>query len=459
MDRKTVIQFGHGYMGNFHLDAAISAARAMPSLDIVVVEPMPERREAASAKLKLANLERANHVHTFATGAEALQVWHGDRSPWAAILACDDTQHKPVLDLLKAEAPNLRAVFAEKPLTETLDQARELQPWLNGLDIVTMNTVIHFSPVFSEFQKLQGPDRVLHGAKLIGAEGAWMGDYTTYRRPLIIGVRGDVLHPMGVISDMLGLGPVELVSGKGLVGTLNPTAPNVIHDLQDSLWHGTEQRVAARLRSCYSGGTRFDDATGEEVNFRERRVIGFYRKGNAMLAAELNFDMARNGVNTDMLDIYRLESGTGPRLQHSYVAKQEDIDMGLAATDSIRDKARAYVGQSLRAALDPQNHELRRNLTTLDQAMAIQVAVDRIVPETPQLRLTQVDGPTNAARLSEARMTGTVGGIVEFGGSLAQASVAECASRLRWLTQASASIPLLRLDRGAPKHVSTELGR
>ncbi len=439
MDRKTVIQFGHGYMGAIHLDALVNATRVEPSLDIVVVEPWPERRGAAEAALRTAGIDPAGRV--FATGPDALQVWNGDHAPFAAVMACFDREHDPMLRLLRDEVPGLRAVFSEKPLTEHVAQARSLEPWLDGLDLVTMNTVIHFSPAIAQFRKLLEPNNHLDGARLVGAEGAWMGNYTSDNRPLI-GVRGDALHPLGVASEVLGIGKVEMVSGSGLHGVLNPGAPEyrqIIHELTDSKWRGTESFVPLRLRSSYSGGTQFDAATGGDVNVRERRVIGFYNQKGRMLAAEFNFDLSRDGQTIDTLHLYQLNQMRKPQLLLGYTGYKQDIDIGLAPAHATHDKARAFVGQSLRAALDPENPEHRRHLTTFRQAMDIQVAVDRITPETRQLTLRQVSGPQNASQLSEARMMGTIGNIVHFGDTLAHTPPTEWAQRLGWVRRASTS--------------------
>jgi hypothetical protein len=420
LNRKTIIQFGHGYMGNFHFDAATSAIRQMPSSNIVLVEPLPERQKAAAATMEAKGLDPFGRI--FETGEEALEVWHGQNSPFAAIIACDDAQHKPVFDLLRANAPNLRAVFSEKPLTKTLDEARELQPWLSGLDLVTMNTVIDFSAVFPEFRKLQEPGELLHGFMLEGAEGAWLGSYHKYHRELPIGVAGDILHPMNVIVSMLRAGPLEMQSGEGKSGYLNDLSPNIVHDVSSSHWRGTNTGVKVLLRSCYSGDER------------QRTVIGYYVQGKTIRAAEFNFDRQDKGFEgTDTLSIYEVRPGVKPILLQSFIRRNQDVDMGYAA-DAQTGKAQAFVGQSLRAFFEPK---YRNQLTTLTEAMATQNAVNPIGFDSPVLKLFPVSADDNRACIAEARAKGRLEEVFPFGLSLATSSVENIKARLGRLLPAS----------------------
>ena len=341
------------------LQALIAAAMVEPALGIVVVEPDNERRGMAIDALQQAGLP----VRVYAEADNALEICHGPDSPKIAVMACYDREHAPMFDLLRTHAPDLRAVFCEKPLTEHLKQAETLTPWLDSLELVTMNTVIHFSPVFAKFSALQQLGGLLDGLNLIGAEGAWMGNYTSDNRPLI-GVQGDVLHPMGVACDILGIGPVRMMEGQGLYGMLNPDAPQpmtIIHELTDSRWKGTETDLPLRLRSSYSG------------DLKERRVIGYYKKDNLDIAVEFNFDVICNRQNVDTLDVYCKVYGKKTEKVFSYTGHEADIDLGLAAPDARRDKARAFVGQSLRALFDPETSEHRRYLTGFKNAMEIQI--------------------------------------------------------------------------------------
>src|SRR5690606_15948204 len=68
-------------------------------------------------------------------------------SPDVALMAFNDDQHFDAFRELERRAPGLKAVLSEKPLVETLEQARQLQGFFERV-YLSMNTVIHFSPVF-----------------------------------------------------------------------------------------------------------------------------------------------------------------------------------------------------------------------------------------------------------------------------------------------------------------------
>ena len=114
---------------------------------------------------------------------KALDAFERRRRPVdIVIMALNDNQHFGALTQLKQRAPGLKALFSEKPLTETVAQSQIIEPWLRP-KFVTLNTVINLSPVFREMDALARPGGLLHGATPIGFEAVWEKDRTKNAAP------------------------------------------------------------------------------------------------------------------------------------------------------------------------------------------------------------------------------------------------------------------------------------
>lgn len=366
-----VLVLGAGVMGQRHISSLREIAEKVLkpqgiTLDIAAVDRKAEARQALPAD-----------VTAYADIDSALVA----QKPDIALMAFNDDQHIDAFRKLFADCPDLKAVLTEKPLTEHLREAREIEPELRNR-YLSMNTVINFSPVFDRLHDvLPDIEKQMGGLKPMGFEAIWGKSRTADTRPSI-GVPSESVHALSVITDMMGHSRLSLEAGGAKKGYLSTGAVDVIYE------------VDAQFRS---------GKTGAPVSFHAsyvfdqqyRKVTAFYNADNGgVLAVEMDFDVKHNGQNADQLRIYSIDrtSGALDMLVDEY---PEHIVNGAAPGLLKNDRITAFNSLSLIDFTTPpykRDPRLASRLSNLDAALEVQAEVEQI---NAQNRLLTID-PTDA---------------------------------------------------------------
>ncbi len=384
-DALNVVILGHGRMGSVHTDTALAIAKAGLPLDISVVDASDlasnGKKPFRDARTRLAST-KGGAYRSLGDALDALDA-QGKRLD-VAVMAFSDKEHFPALLTLHERTPDFKYLFSEKPLTETVEQSEQLKDWL-GKKFVSLNTVIHFSSVFNELDKLSRPGSWLEGATPVGFEAIWKKDRTRDERPTI-GIRSDIVHPLGIVMEPLGQGMVTLLEGEARRGFLSSGAPDVVYSLPQTAWR-TDKKLPVRLYADYAAPEQ------------ERSVTAWFRKGGSYLAAHMDFDVQLGNRKTDVLRIIDVPMiGGAPHVAHVYVGNDDHIDHGMAM-GSARGKAQAWLGQSFRTALDP-TASMPGQITTLGPSLRLQRAIGSVM-EHPSVKVVEQPAVERLAALRQ----------------------------------------------------------
>jgi len=234
---------------------------------------------------------------------------------------------------------------------------------------VSLDTIIHFSPVFDRLREMtEGRDLTL-----TKFECTWTKDRTSDPRPTI-GIASDIVHPLGVVSEMFRQGSVKLISGTGYQGKLSDSAPNVIFDI-DTRWV-TSDNLPVILKSSYAAPEQ------------KRQVVVHYKQADGQpLIAALDFDIS---PGTDSLKLFSCKpNGENLVERYSYISKPEDIDTGYPTSILVPDRISAFIGWSARAYLNPSDLTATSKISNLDAAKHIQDSIGQVNDQNSALLLTR----------------------------------------------------------------------
>ena len=386
-DALNVLMLGHGKMGSVHADTALAIARAGLPLDIFIVDRSDDATKSGSkpysdARKKLAGTSGAAYL-SLDDALDDLDA-RGKRLD-VVVQAFHDKEHFQALAKLQERAPGFKYLFSEKPLTETVEQSEQMKDWLGG-KFVSLNTVINFSSVFNGLDKLFRPGDLLDGATPVGFEATWKKNRTRDERPTI-GIRSDIVHPLGIIMEPLGQGMVTLLEGEARRGFLSPGAPDAVYALTDTAWR-TEKKLPVRLHADYAAPEQ------------ERSVTSWFSKGGSYFAAHMDFDVKVGGTKTDLLRVIEAPMiGGAPRVVHVYVGDDDHIDHGMPM-GAARGKAQAWLGQSFRTALYPKGGAPGQ-ITTLGPSLRLQRVIDSVI-DHPNVRIVEQPAAERLAHLGQA---------------------------------------------------------
>lgn len=361
-----VLVLGAGVMGERHIASLIEVSdkvlfpRYGLRLDISAVDRDAQKLQRLPAQVK-----------KFSDIDAAL----ADGAPQVALMAFNDDQHIDAFRTLFKNAPDLKAVLSEKPLTALLSEAQEIEPELRAR-YLSMNTVINFSPVFDRLQELLPS---FGDVKPIGFDAIWGKNRTGDTRPSI-GVPSESVHAMSVVSDMFGQGSLALETGAAKNGYLSVNATDVIYELNAQF--RTEQGLPMRFNASYV----FPE--------QHRRVTAWYEAPDkSLLAVELDFDVKHEGKNADRLRIHKVDAATGARvaLVDEYPAA---IVNGAADAGLKNDRITAFISLSMidyMTPADKRDPALGLRLSNLDAAVQIQGEVEQINRDNPRLKTLEQD--------------------------------------------------------------------
>jgi len=373
-----VLVLGAGVMGQRHISSLREIAEKVLkpqgiTLDIAAVDKKEEARHGLPADVK-----------AYADLDEALAA----RKPDIALMAFNDDQHIDAFRKLFSACPDLKAVLTEKPLTEHLREAREIEPALRSR-YLSMNTVINFSPVFDRLHDvLPEVEKQMGGLKPIGFEAIWGKDRTADTRPSI-GVPSESVHALSVIADMFGHSRLSLETGAAKKGYLSAKAEDVIYEV-DAQFRSGKTGAPVSFHSSYVFDRQY------------RKVTAFYAAGNGdVVAAELDFDVKHNGRNADRLRLHRINPGTGA-LQTLVDEYPEHIMNGAAPGMLKNDRITAFNSLSLIDFTTPaykRDPRLAERLSNLDAALEVQAEVEQINARNRLLAITKADAdPENLVK-------------------------------------------------------------
>jgi predicted dehydrogenase len=366
-----VLVLGAGLMGKRHIQSLLEIAQKVleprygVSLQVAAVDGKEDR---------LAALPDA------VTKFKSLDAALAAQKPDIVLMAFNDDQHAQAFKKLFAVCPDIQAVLSEKPLTETLAEAHEIEPELRKR-YLSMNTVINFSPVFDRIHDIMPALTEKYGAlDLTGFEGVWGKNRTGDSRPSI-GIQSDCVHALSIVTDMFNQDGLVMERGKGLAGYLSDGAKDVVYEMESSFVSPT---------------------TNKKMNFhasyvfaeQERRVTAYYQtKNNSVLAFEMEFDVKVDGENKDSLKLYEIDVKTG-QLTLLVDEYPDHIINGVEQGLLRNDRVTAFNSLSLLdflPAVSPLAPDITKRLGLLDTALEIQGMVEQINANNPVLAVQRVD--------------------------------------------------------------------
>lgn len=370
--KLNILIMGAGKMGNVHLRAMLeSKAKVLNpkgwDLDITIVD---------RSKENLDNIE--GNINKYSNTEEALIL---SKKFDIAIMAFNDDQHLTEFKKLFDLQPNIQAIFSEKPLTETLSEAAELQPLLED-KYLSINTIINFSPVFDELQEATNALENKYGALTpLGFEGVWGKNRTSDTRPSI-GVQSESVHALSVVSDMFAQDDLILAEGRGVKGFLSDGAQDVPHEMEATF---ISQDTGLKMNTHLSYGFKN----------QERRVTAYYatEQEQTIVAAEMEFDIRSPEGAFDNLKIFEINNITGDaKLLGSKDLRE--VYNGAEAGLLSNDKVTAFINLSLTDFLAENRGEtsspiIKNKLGNIERAMSVQKIIEQVRPEANIINYTQ----------------------------------------------------------------------
>jgi len=371
-----MLMMGHGKMGKPHLAALLRYGQWLQAvhgvtLNVGVVEKDPVKLAAAPAGVqRFENMEDA--LSGFAPGLPL----HG------VVSAFNDRDHAPAYRRLFAQRPEVSFILAEKPITETIEEARELLPEFSKR-YVSLNTIINFSPAFDVYHASKSMMETYFGPLApIGYQSVWGKDRTQDARPSI-GVRSESIHALGVIQEVLSGEDLSLVGGKMKVGYLAAGAQDVPFS------------VDLHLRTSRTS-VPVDFDCSYELPDQSRRITQYLRSGKGeVFAAEFQFDCItqKDAGRLDQLSIFQIDPSTGHKsllLRDAPAQVETSLPFGVMPNDKIG----AWIGRSMTDVLHQQfgvmPQQPVRNMSYLNTATVMQELIETI--DVSNHRLDRVFG-------------------------------------------------------------------
>ena len=367
-----ILVMGAGRMGKVHLRALLESKEK-------ILKPQGYKVNISVADKNASALENINtDVTKFLSTEEALE---SGKDFDIAVMAYNDDQHLEAFKSLFKKQPNIKAIFSEKPLTETLSEAEELKPWLED-KYLSINTVINFSPVFDKLASIKEEFGELYGElKPFGFEAVWGKNRISDTRPSI-GVQSESVHALSVVSDMFGQDELILQEGQGAKGYLSTGAQDVPHEMKASF-------------KSKSTGLKINTHLSYTFDKQERRVTAYFNTEDflSILAAEMDFDIRDESGIYDTLKIYEINRFTGvARLQEE--KKLNEVYTSDKSGVLNNDKVTAFINLSLQDYLNKNSAtpELIKNkLGNIDRAMSVQKIIEQIRPEAGHIEYKKKD--------------------------------------------------------------------
>jgi predicted dehydrogenase len=360
-DKKTkapknlkVLVLGAGVMGARHIRSLLEVSEKLleprygVKLEITAVDRDEQKLQQLPEQLK---------------GFEDLTAAIDATQPDILVQAFNDEGHLESFKQVFAACPNLKAVLTEKPLTVTLDEAKEIETELRKR-YLSMDTIINFSPAFDRVEELKKKYGV---SQLLGFEGVWGKNRTVDPRPTI-GIPSESVHALSIIADMFGQDDLELTRGEGLAGHLSNSAPDVIYEM-NSRFVSRKTGIGMNFHASYA------------LQQQERRVTAYYKSPKGIIAFEMDFDIKDKDQIKDRLRVYLINPKTGA-MKLLNEETPEHILNGAEPGLLRNDKITAFNSLSLLNYIPdgPDLGPVAARLGTLDRALQVQGIIEQIKP-------------------------------------------------------------------------------
>ncbi|MFA6279170.1 MAG: Gfo/Idh/MocA family oxidoreductase [Bdellovibrionales bacterium] len=359
MKKLNVLLLGWGKMGSVEGKAILSLRQEMEKenreLNLVVVERMNDRLEDAKRFVQSG----------FPSYTQALDSMTAtNTSPEIIVMAFNDVEHFPAFKNLLETTPSIKAVFSEKPLAATQEQAECLYPFMHD-KFVTLDTIINFSPVFDALRQYLPNDMALTHFDCF-----WRKDRTKDTRPST-GIVSDIIHPLGIVSEMFKQGAITLMAGTGYQGYLSDGAKDVVYEI-DTRWM-TDKKIPVTLQTSYA------------YPKQQREVIAYYKSAaGETCIADLQFDVART---TDRLVFSHYASNGKQLSQTTYTSEPDDVQTGYQGM--VGDRVSAFIGWSFRAYLKPDDQLAAHKISNLESSRLLQNTIEQIRAPNAPMVITQ----------------------------------------------------------------------
>ncbi|AVE48899.1 Gfo/Idh/MocA family oxidoreductase [Serratia marcescens] len=269
----------------------------------------------------------------------------------AAIVTVNEEHHHGILKrLTEADIPR---ILCEKPLTATLDEAKELEPALSA-KIFSMNLVERFSPVFKDFFAWRNTVETLKPARV---QLYWGKNRIRDCRPTM-GVLSEAIHPLDLASFAFGIREIDVIGGFMHHSNFSNRPEDAIADsLHCKLI--SEDRCIISAHASFTWMSRRREMFAHLVGAKDSYIVHF------------TFDMPR--WDCDSVTVSRIDPKDGHRttvLQKSYTNQDfpEPLDqlskVYRFVTRSIDDK--------------PARMNEPDSIVGLEQAMRLQTWLEQI---------------------------------------------------------------------------------
>lgn len=312
--RIKILVCGHGKMGRVHLQSIIDADPTFQKYQIGVVDWNAEH---------LGEAPNSDHIQKFEVVEDAIAQGF---DPELVVMVFNDKYHIGAYEKL-LPLPSVKGVIGEKPFCRNAEEAKRLKQYFTGPKdkFLSIHTVINYSSIFDI---VQGSNWGIPEARsIIGVYTSW-GKSRVFDTRTTTGIISDMTHPVGVLSDVLGLDILKWQSGTGQRGRLSPI-------VEDVVWAFDRHQA-----KHYETPVCFDSSYGWDA--QQRRVCVLYRHENGQIyLQDYSFDdKDENKTSFDQVHIY----GVNEEMNFLHLVDQMNT---LSLEDN--NKARNYMRTSLKA--------------------------------------------------------------------------------------------------------------
>lgn len=273
--------------------------------------------------------------------------------PQIVCVCVNEVSHIAALEAV-AECESVRAVFSEKPLTETLEQCERAIPML-GSRLVAVNFVERYSPVVDMFRQWQ--ESV--AAEVMRVKFLWAKYRFMDPRPTM-GVLSEISHPIDLTRYLIGA---------------SADAEVVIHQAS-----GTRSRFSVVDRPLLDTVDVNYSVDGVDVrgsssflwDDRSRRIILYGRQQASRELFQAVFDFDNPQWDCDTLRVWRMDESS--RARYPVLHRQctnDDLPAGLSHVFKVG----RYCATALRAMYEPEHVS---QLVTGKDALSVQRVIEGI---------------------------------------------------------------------------------
>lgn len=250
MDPERVMVIGHGFSGHRFAKVIRYIENTRPEL----------ARLVAICDSNASRLRETDGVPCYARLEQALL----EAEPTVAVVAVNESAHYDVLTYLAAGPSQRRLIIAEKPLTETFEQALTLRSALAGTS-VAVNFIERYSPIVQVFRQWWAEHAELRPTRV---EFFWGKDRIRDPRPTI-GVVSEITHPLDLVAYLFGLRDPRIAAVQATESDFSRFEPRCL-DTVDAWIDTADFRLIGHASFCWSNRLRrifaiLSDARGQGV--------------------------------------------------------------------------------------------------------------------------------------------------------------------------------------------------